>query len=231
MYLESSPMVRFLHIAYDLNLSQVSDEALVVLAKECHFRPAEKELLLRYRLWCNRLIVRLGRRRGLTLHEIEDAAQDAVFSIMKAVERYDTFQMGRLRGCSFQSFVGRVVTDRFKDFVKKLYRVKIRFGRSLQTYERVDTRCDAEHDSGSQWACPKKGNDPVHMSQRREMDRQLGEFLVSLEPPDRQFMELLLAGVRLREAAERVGFSYDKGKRTRRRLRAQLANRLGVPTS
>lgn len=221
-------MMRLINRAYDLDLSVVTDEALVVLAKECQFRPAEKELLLRYRAWCNRLIVRLGRQRGLTLHEIEDAAQDSVFSVFKAVERYDTRQMGRIRGCSFQSFVGRVVTDRFKDFVKKLYRNRIRYGRSLQTIAGSRSGADCDTDLSGQLACPKKVNDPVHMCQRREMDSQLRSFLDALDASARKFMELLLAGTSLRDASARVGFSYDKGKRVRRRLRAQLAVRLGV---
>ena len=221
--------MRFLDIAYDLNMSRVTDEALVVLAKECHFRPAEKELLLRYRAWCNRLVVRLGRRRGLSLHEIEDAAQDAVFSIFKAVERYDTDQLGRVRGCSFQAFAGRVVTDRFKDFVKKLYRVKIRYGRSLQTFERNTVSTEIDCESKRQIACPKKCNDPVHMSQRREMDTEVRSFLDDRDAAASQFMKHLLSGVPLREASERVGYSYDKGKRMRRSLRGQIARRLGVP--
>jgi len=227
-YLQGDPEMRFIDIAYDLELALVADEALVVLAKECLFCPAEEELLLRYRSWCSRLISRLGRRRGLTSHEIEDAAQDSVFSILKAIERYDTDQMGRIRGCSFQSFIGRVATDRFKDFVKKLYRTKIRFGCSLDTFHRTDCPGEAPHDSGRFLVCPKKTNDPVHMSQRREMDAQLGDFLNDLDDSAKMFMELLLGGTSLREAAERAGFSYDQGKRMRRRLRGQLARRLGV---
>ncbi len=222
-------MMRFVHIAYDLNLSQMADEPLVVLAKECQFQPAEQELLLRYRMWSNRLIVQLGRKRGLTLHEIEDAAQDAVFSVIKAVQRYDTRQMGRIQGCSFQAFVGRVATDRFKDFVKKLYRIKTRFGRSLHRYEHKETGDVSGLDANSRLACPKKSNDPVHMSQRREMDAELRRFLDGLDAAACQFMEHLLAGDSLRDASAHAGYSYDKGKRMRRKLRGKIARRLGVP--
>ena len=84
-------------------------------------------------------------------------------------------------------------------------------------------------DVNSRLACPKKGNDPVHMSQRREMDVEVRLFLESLDAAACQFMEQILAGDSLREASEHAGYTYDKGKRMRRKLRGKIARRLGVP--
>jgi len=219
----------YLGVAYDLNLAEVTDEALVVLAEECEFQAAETELLLRYRPWSQQMIMRLSRRRGLTLHEAEDAAQEAVFSLLKAIQRYNTDQMGRIKGCSFQSFAGRVITDGFKDFVKRLWRIKSRFGRSLHFSASANSPNDENSDVC--WVCTDQSKNPVHMSQRREMDSRLQKFIDALDAPVRIFLIELLAGARLRAAATTAGLSYDQGKRMRRRLRSQLANRLGVSFS
>ena len=66
------------------------------------------------------------------------------------------------------------------------------------------------------------------MSQRREMDAELRRFLDGLDAAANQFMEHLLAGDSLRDASEHAGYSYDKGKRMRRKLRGKIARRLGV---
>src|SRR5437660_258444 len=81
--------------ARDLLLDELGDEFLVVLAKECGFQPAESALLLRYKEWSARLITQLARRRGLNGSDTEDAMQDAVFGILKAIARYDTYQILR----------------------------------------------------------------------------------------------------------------------------------------
>ena len=63
--------------AYDLNLTLIEDGPLVVLSKECGYRPAETELLTRYLAWTDSLVAYLARHSELNEHDVEDASQDA----------------------------------------------------------------------------------------------------------------------------------------------------------
>src|ERR1700756_4130636 len=95
------------HFRGDLDLTQIEDPELVVLATECGYHPAEHALVLRYHGWCGRRIRWLARHRGLSETETEDAVQDAVFGILKAIGRYDTLKANRHGGCQFHTFLNR----------------------------------------------------------------------------------------------------------------------------
>ena len=112
------------------NLTLMEDGPLVVLSKE-GYRPAETELLLRYLAWTQNLVAYLARCTELNEHDVEDASQDAMFAVPIAIARYRTCELDKPAGRSFRSFLRRVVTDRFKDFVKQHWRRKNRFGHSL----------------------------------------------------------------------------------------------------
>src|SRR5262249_60464130 len=114
--------------APDRELHKLRDEELVVLATARGCQSAEAELLLRYQAWSNRLILRLARGQGLAPADIEDAQQDAVFGVLRAVARYDPLQLDQPLGCPFHTFLHLVLTDRFKDFVTHLPRGHRRSG-------------------------------------------------------------------------------------------------------
>src|SRR5262249_24650032 len=110
--------------APDRELHKLRDEELVVLATARGCQSAEAELLLRYQAWSDRLILRLARGLGLAPADIEDARQDAVFGVLKAIARYDPLELDKPQGCHFHTFLRRVLTDRFKDFIKRLWRIE-----------------------------------------------------------------------------------------------------------
>src|SRR5262249_2113579 len=118
----------------DIQLTSLRDEELVALVTRSGFHEAGRVLLLRHCEWSRRLITRLARHRGLSPHDTEDALQDAMFAILKAICRYDTLRPGGQNGCLFQSFLGRVLTNRFKDFVKNLRRAESHFGRPMPRF-------------------------------------------------------------------------------------------------
>ena len=111
-------------IWFDLNLAVMEDEALVVLAKECEFGPARDELIVRYGSQTERLVGWLGHSHCLSRADVEDARQSAVFWTIEAINKYDTKQIGKPKGCSFRSFFYRVLVARFKDFAKHLRRIE-----------------------------------------------------------------------------------------------------------
>ena len=96
---------------YDLDLAQLADEALVILAQECTFQPATDELVLRYYQRMSQLIALLMKHRR-NAADVQDAQQNGVFAILEAIAGYDTQEVAKPRGCSFRTFVRLVVTDR-----------------------------------------------------------------------------------------------------------------------
>lgn len=212
---------------YDLDLAQFSDEALVVLAKECGYRLAETTLLLRYQDWSRRLIAILARRRGLTEADVEDAMQDAVFGVAKAITRYDTMQVGRLKGCSFRAFLRRVLTDRFKDFLKSLWRYRARYRCGTFLASRSAGQNDEGHRRVARDPHDDEADNPAHIVERGETVNRVRAFYLQLDDASRGLMERMLDGVRLRRIASDLQISYDAAKRRRRRLQGQLAAWMG----
>src|SRR5438034_1803623 len=128
---------------YDLDLSQIGDEELVVMAKECGYQPATQELLVRFHDWTNRLIAQQAKHTRLTATDVEDAQQNAVFALLEAVTRYDALEMVKPNGCGFRPFLRLVLTARFRDFVKHVRRVERAYENSIARAGAGDHALDA----------------------------------------------------------------------------------------
>ncbi len=198
----------------------LGDEELAFLAKDCACPAARQELLLRFYDWSNRLIARLARRYGLSPPDVEDAQQDAVFGILKAIYRFDPF-----RGCNgnrvcFQSFLHRILSDRFKDFVKQL--------RHKKAHDAHPMRSASESDSGMKagcpddWADPERMNDPAVMAESNEFQALFWRAVEHLNGAEHSLVFALLSGTRLRKISNELAISYDAAKRLRRSLRKHL---------
>ena len=202
---------------YDLDLSRMGDEALVILAQECAFRPATDEVLRRYYEPMSQLIAWKARFPWLAA-DLPDAQQNAVFAMLEAIAGYHTLEAAKPRGCRFRTYLGRVVLARFGDFVRKL--------------RRLQRPCCGLHEAGEtpaacQGRCPgcRKG-DPVEVLARREARARLHQALEGLDEALRRLWRELADGKSLRQIAREQGVSYDRLKRQRRRLLARLAAQL-----
>jgi RNA polymerase sigma factor (sigma-70 family) len=186
---------------YDLDLTQMADEALVILIQECIFQPAADELVLRYYQRMNTLIALLIRQRRIVV-EVQDAQQNGVFAILEAIAGYDTWEVAKPRGCSFRTFVRMVVTARCYDFVKQVRRAEKR-------YRRLDERRSEQE------------SDPVEALVQQEETARLHGALERLEEPLRRLWQELTCGKKPPQIAREQGISYDRVKR--QQLLAQLA--------
>jgi RNA polymerase sigma factor (sigma-70 family) len=191
---------------YDLDLAQIADEALVILIQECTFQPATNELVLRYYQRMNQLIALRIKQRRIAA-EVQDAQQNAVFAMLEAIAGYDTREVAKPRGCSFRTFVRLVVTARFYDFAKQVRRAERR-------YRRLDER-RAEH-----------GSDQVEALAQQDETARLHGALERLDEPLRRLWHELTSGKKLPQIAREQGISYNRMKRQRRRLLAQLTTHL-----
>jgi RNA polymerase sigma factor (sigma-70 family) len=199
----------------------MEDEALIVLAKECEYAPARDELIVRYGNQTRRLIDWMAYRYRLSNADAEDARQNAVFWFVEAITKYDTNQIGKRQGCSFRSFIHRVVMARFKDFAKHLRRVECHYDRN--------TRCG--NDDSSAVDIDRRGSDPATLAEAHESASRLQATLSSLDSPSGRLWQLLADGNSLRQIAADLGVSYDAAKRRRRKLIAELKTRLSQDDS
>jgi RNA polymerase sigma factor (sigma-70 family) len=199
---------------YDLDLSRMEDEALVVLAQECAFRPASDVLILRHYQPMSKLIARKAKHRGLAA-DVQDAQQNGVFGILEAINGYNTLEAVKPRGCSFRSYVYMVVLARFQDFVKHVRRVERRY-RSLERAEEGPAnwlaRCFASRRS-----------DPADVVARQEETARLHRALARLDEPLRRLWQELSSGKKLPQIAREQSLSYDQVRRQRQRLLTHLA--------
>src|SRR5262245_47014240 len=104
--------------AYDLDMARIEDEPLVVLAQECGYSLANDALLRRCSTQIRRLIRQLAARTGLQDADRQDAQQEAVLWTLEAIRRYRTEEHVKPQGCHFRSFLHRVLTGRFIDFLR-----------------------------------------------------------------------------------------------------------------
>ena len=213
----------------NVDLTQIEDRELVVLATECGYHPAQHALVLRYHDWCGRRIRWLAHHRGLTETETEDAVQDAVFGILKAIGRYDALKADRHGGCQFHTFLNRVLTDRFKDFVKQLRRSNRRCQPVTSATKGVRTDSDRQQEMGGvqHWPDKRWTSDPAAVLERKELLARLHEAMEQLPDTDRRLIEAYLSGVRWQVLACDLGLSYDAAKHRSRALRRRLALELG----
>lgn len=211
-----------------LDLTQIEDPELVVLASECGYQPAQDALVLRYYSWISRRICWLARHRGLTATETEDAVQDAVFGILKAVGRYDTLKAERHGGCQFRTFLNRVLTDRFKDFVKQLRRSNRRchVGTSAAKGFRPNRAESLEIYGIQHLPDQRRTNDPAAVIEHQELVARLREVIERLHDADRLLLEAHTARVSWQVIASKLGLSCAAANHRWRVLRRRLALQL-----
>ncbi len=212
---------------YDLDLSRLGDEELVVLAKECGYRPAANELIVRHREGMNRLITYQARQTGLSAADVEDAQQNAVFALLEAIADYDTLQMVKPKGCSFRTFLRLVLTARFRDYAKHVSRVERHFDHSAVARGALDGDPElVASPSRPHDGLDSQESDPAVVAEWHESMARLHQALQRLDPRSRRLWEGLVSGKPLRILASEMRVSYDTVKRRRQRLLTELTTQL-----
>ena len=201
--------------AYDLDTTRIEDEPLVVLAQECGYLPAHEELLRRGHALAVRLIGRLAARSGLQDADCKDAQQEAVLWTLEAIQNYRTQELGKAQGCLFRSFLHRVLTSRFIDFLRHRRHQENRFPLFGDAVPGPVPLTD-----------PDDFADPLALMEEGELRARLERELERLDPPARRLWELMARGESLQRVAVALAISYDAAKRRRRKLLARLKSSL-----
>ena len=200
----------------ELDLAMMDDSVLVVLAQDCSYGAARDELILRYEGQRERLVSWLSRNTSFSATDVEDARQNSVFWTVEAIKKYDTEQVAKLQGCSFFTFLNRVLVCRFKDYAKHLRRRE----------RHIDRTQGFAADEGFMPPVMRENYDPALLAESHESISRLHAAIAQLDSESCRMWELLSQGESLREIASELGISYDAAKRRRRKLINLLKKRL-----
>jgi RNA polymerase sigma factor (sigma-70 family) len=208
---------------YDLDLSRLRDEELVVLAQECDYQAAAHALLARHHPWVNDLIARKAGPTRVGAADLEDARQEAVFWMLEGIAQYDTRELARPRGCRFRTFLYTLVGSRFIDFARRLWR--------QSRLDRQARWVGPQAQLGSIGATRESGfrldqDNPASALVWQENRLRLESALDHLGEEARRLWDRLTSGMPLRDIAREQGLSYPQAKRQRRHLLAHLVAQL-----
>ena len=207
---------------YDLDLTRIGDEELVVMAKECHYQPAAHMLFERHRPWINVLIARRARQGRLGAADIDDAQQEGWFWLIEGIGRYDTLELARPIGCRFRTFLYTVIESRVIDFARSIWRRRSHYEQTRRIPDAADMRPGA-----IKRVWPDDCHDgPVAALLWQEALERLESAVECLDPRARDFWQSLASGSALHDIACRLGISYQQARGQRQRLLAKLKVRL-----
>jgi RNA polymerase sigma factor (sigma-70 family) len=211
-------------LKYDLNLTKMEDEQLVVLAQECDYRPSRDELIRRYTPLTKGIVRRYAGRAGLQEADCLDALQDAVLWIMEAIRQYRTAESVQPQGCRFRTFLHRVLISRLVDFMRRYRRLRNHFP-VAGGVAGVSRGPGQARDAGEpEW--DGLNSNPLTSVEEDEVQTCLHRELGRLVESDRRLWDLLAGETPLRKVAAALGISYDAAKRRRRKLLGRLRGSL-----
>lgn len=208
---------------YDLDLSKLEDEPLVIMAQEGDYEPARNELIGRFWSLSRHFMRQYGFRLGLQETDLQDAEQDATFWIIEAIGRYRSDEFVRPGGCHFRSFLYCVLRSRFSDALRNGRSYHLRHSAGLSHHPQFfETR---DSDSLARLAisgiATATGN-ARHDAEQSERHAQLQVAVSRLIPRMQDLWSLLCQGHSLHCIAVRLYCSYDQVKRWRRKLLTEL---------
>jgi RNA polymerase sigma factor (sigma-70 family) len=204
-------------------LDLLEDEQLVTLVRESGHRPARDELLARTSRQRVNLVRRLARDTGLNEADRADALQEAVLWTLEAIQHYHGPPYATAGGCSFRSFLHRVISCRFIDFLRHRHRYLrhiVYIGGTLPA--ELDKFFHPSRPGGSH----PEANGHQHKFEEGESNAQLQRQLDRLGVRTRRLWELLAQGASVVEVSAVLHISYDTAKRRRRKLIIQLRKSL-----
>jgi RNA polymerase sigma factor (sigma-70 family) len=205
---------------YDLDLSRIGDEELVVLAQECGYQPAAHALIVRLHPWVNGLIFRKAGHTKLGAADVDDAGQEAVFWMLEGIASYNTLELARPKGCRFRTFLYTLVACRFIDFTRRVWRRESHLDRQARFV-------GPEANLGTIGITPRNSarlnqDNPASALIGQENRMRLQSALDRLGEQARRLWDCLAAGMPLRDIAREQCISYPQAKRRRRQLLANL---------
>jgi RNA polymerase sigma factor (sigma-70 family) len=197
------------------------DEELVILVQKFGHKPARDELLTRSSRQRETLVHRLARDTRLSETDRADALQEAVLWTIEAIRQYHA----TAAGCSFRSFLHRVISCRFIDYLRhrvRYHRHIVLIGGTRPTD--LDKFFAPARLSGTHPEVDRQDGGVEEKESSDRLQQQLDRLCVGT----RRLWELLARGASVVEISAVLQISYDTAKRRRRKLIVQLRRSLNV---
>ena len=197
-------------------LCQLDDNTLVCLVQETGSRRAIETLVLRHHPWIKRWVRAHGISWRLSAQEIEDAEQNMVHVLIKAIACFHGRPPTQSNEQSFGSFLRWRVHHRFRDFVKRLRRVERRYDHSPEAMASLELGPDSH--AGRGFGDDAMKTNPHLASSRNEILSRLRKVVGDLEESQRALLESLVSDQGLAAIARDLNIAYVTAKRRRRKL-------------
>jgi RNA polymerase sigma factor (sigma-70 family) len=196
-----------------------TDEDLALQARDGS-RDSTTVLLGRCDDALDRLVRWWSRRRGLRREELEEVRQEVRLGFLLAVKAYaGDWGGGPGRAC-FRALLNRVVRNHLENWFRQRRRAESHQDRSVDWASELDGR--ALNPAREVFGLPphdRRSTDPVGRALWEEFRARLTERLRRLDATQRWLWEQVRwDGRSLRELAAERGLSYDKAKRSLRRV-------------
>jgi RNA polymerase sigma factor (sigma-70 family) len=202
-------------------------DPLVTLALEVLYPPAREELERRCEGWKDHRIAFLARDTPLGPEDVEDARQQGAFWVEEAIRSYKVAEMYQPGACHIRTWLERVVTHRFTDFLKAWRRKERHLDRSRSAVEALDSAGNPPAHCPGGSASGRGVSETELAARRHEWEDRLAKALGELDPQVRRVWEVMADGKTLPEVGEALGVSKDAAKRLWWKLRDHLRARLG----
>jgi RNA polymerase sigma factor (sigma-70 family) len=202
-------------IVRDKDVATLSDEELVRLVRKSRSVDALVALTERHLPSVRRVLDAWGQKVPLSLEDQEDVRQEAFLFLLRAVREYNANRTPPHTKSRFRTFLGSMILSKFQDFLRRLRRRERRIDRSISAEDILRTK-----------AVPPEQFDPTDVAVRDEQWQKLAAALCAFDKPYRRLFNDLELGRSLHAIAANLGWSYDRVKRMRRKMLAQLTNQL-----
>jgi len=200
------------------DLSQLEEDLLLLLAQKVNDRNAVRELIRRHHDWARQLIDRLARRKHLSAEDRDDAEQNAVLAMEKAIRTYDVVQVGQ-RHCPFRKYLSMVLRRRYWNDLRRLGRqARRQRGSDEQALTRV-ADAPREDPGPAPWVAAE-ARDPAVAAEQHEWRQRLEQIRSGLKPKLRRLWDERAAGKTLEEIATELGVCANTVKGWLKKLTA-----------
>lgn len=214
-------------IAYDPQLlSDRPEEELLRLAQAGTCPQAVAALVARYLGDLRALVARMAHAAHLPPDDADEALQEVLLLVPRAIRRYDLARLAGPRPCRLRTFLHRVAGHVFRNVLDRRGRAAVRERRVRQAAAQA---LDGSTPSRAvDWmACsPDWREEPSLIAQEREARADLARGVADLDAEQRCLWEAVCAGTRLAVLARRLGRPPSTVRRDLQRVVALLGARV-----
>jgi RNA polymerase sigma factor (sigma-70 family) len=205
-------------IATATDVAALTDEELLRLVGEERCAPARSALVERHYPEVCDLVARCGKKHGLAYADQEDARQEVLCALFKALDKFAA-RGKRARGeREFRNFLVAFGRGRYVDCVRALRRHESHIDRSVPIEELLERASAAVIEDS--W------DDPAESAAKEELRARLDAARPQLDMSMRQLWDELESGHSFRASAAALGLSYYQVRRLCKRMIDLLRDRL-----